>query len=162
MENLSFKKTFEQNYFGDQRVKGVKNDLVPPPAINSPGYDKVFHDRVSCRSRTFYKFFKQHLRWQFFKRLSTKMRHPLSPTVRRKCHLHFILRLFTVCRAWPSRFHSRTRQRLKNPSDFPMFRMKATPFFFQVIVSRFKNLVFEVRALLNRVRGKEGVKRNGE
>lgn len=76
MENLSLKKTFEQNYFGGQRVKGVKNDLVPPPAINSPGYDKVFHCRVSCRSRTFYKFFKQHLRWQFFKRLSAKMRPP--------------------------------------------------------------------------------------
>lgn len=30
MENLSFKETFEQNYFSGQRVKGVKNDLGSP------------------------------------------------------------------------------------------------------------------------------------
>lgn len=137
--------------------------LVPPPTINSPGYDKVFHYRVSCRSRTFYKFFKQHLRWQFFKRLSAKMRRPPSPP-------QFGESVICILYCAYSQFAEHGRavfivERVsvwKIPRIFPCFGWKPPPLFFQVIVNRFKNLVFEVRALLNLVRGKGGVKRNGE
>lgn len=122
-----------------------KTCLFPPVGINNPSYDKVLITMRHAGHVGFASFSSNICGGSFLNGFPRKWD---APTVWWKCHLHFILRPFTVSghtvpgACWSHRFYSWTRQRLKNPPNSS--RISVENAFFRFIAGCFKNFVFEV------------------